>query len=237
MRDLMRDYREAKPEQRVALATELLGAAEPNYDLLSKLSGIETNTEQRMKIFGSALIPAVVAAREIAVRDEVDEVAFGELMKTVRLWEAVLPEDPTMPLLLLPRLQKWGKAEQADALWAKAFAAQQQVCDRSPQSAEAHNNLAWLCAITRRQLETGLVHAQKAVALAPKTAAYLDTLAEVEFQLGRPKHALELIKQAVELAPDFEYFQQQQARMQKGDRASFPPEPDQEFDEATPPEQ
>ncbi len=228
MRDLIRRYRAGDLKEKQAIAAELVAATEPDYKLLSQLAAAEPDHAQRLQVFSPAFEPAFMKFYEVIQLDEVNDVAFGGLMKSVRLWEAVIPEDLAVPLFLLPRLEKWGKKEQAEAVFARALAAQQQVCGRAPQNAEAHNNLAWLCAIGRRQLATGLEHAQQAVVLAPKSAAYIDTLAELEFQMGRTERALELIKQAVELDPDFKYFQQQQKRMEQGDRAAYPPDPEME---------
>ena len=60
---------------------------------------------------------------------------------------------------------------------------------RQPDNPELHNNLAWLAARLHRRLETGLTHANEAIRLAPDQAAYLDTLAEVQFQLGQRDRA------------------------------------------------
>ncbi len=224
IRDLLRNYRDGSLDEKQAMVSELVDATEPNDALLGQLSATETNPAQRALIFGTALQPVALAITDLAGQDEPDDVSFNKLMKAVRLWQVVMPEDLSVPVLLLPPLDKWGKKEQADALFAKAFAAQKKLCAQTPLSADADNNLAWLCAVARRELEAALLYAQKAVELAPKSAAYWDTAAEIEFQLGHQARALELIKKAVELEPQFHYFRQQQERMQKGDRKSLPPE-------------
>src|SRR5207248_5772574 len=48
--------------------------------------------------------------------------------------------------------------------------------------ASAHNSVAWVSVCCGRNLDKALIHARKAAELAPKTAAYHDTLAEVLFR-------------------------------------------------------
>ena len=53
-----------------------------------------------------------------------------------------------------------------------------------PDSAYAHNSAAWVMANCRRDLDAALKHAEKAVKVEPKSAGYIDTLAEVTFRRG-----------------------------------------------------
>jgi tetratricopeptide (TPR) repeat protein len=99
-----------------------------------------------------------------------------------------------------------------------------QLCKDFPRSGELHNQLAWLSARCRRELDAGLDHAGQAAKLAPKNAGYLDTLAELHFQRGDQKRALEIIAQAIALDPHLEYLRQQRQRMMAGDRNAPLPE-------------
>jgi len=69
--------------------------------------------------------------------------------------------------------------------------------------------LAWLCAKCDRNLPEARVWAQKAVKMAPGDAAILDTLAEVNFHLGRPDEAARIETQALNLQPDDPYMKKQ----------------------------
>lgn len=224
MRELMRRYAGGELAEKQAIATDLVGRSAPEYSVLSRLAATETDQATRLEVFGPALEEPFLRLYELVLRDEIDVIGLERVQHAVRLWEAVAPEDLTVPLLLLPRFEKWGQKEPADALFARALQVQQQRCARQPDHAEGHNNLAWLCAIGRRQLELGREHALRAVALSPRSAPYLDTLAELEFQLGRTARARELIKQAIGLEPEFDYLQQQLQRVEQGDRQSYPPE-------------
>ena len=102
---------------------------------------------------------------------------------------------------MLPMIEDAGKAAEAKAYYEKTRAFAKEACRLFPNFAMAHNNLAWLDSRSRRHLDEALKHAETAVRLRPRTAAYLDTLAEVHFALGNREKALELSTKAVKLAP------------------------------------
>ena len=86
------------------------------------------------------------------------------------------------------------------------------------QDAEAGtlNALAWYCATADAYLEESLEAATRAVALAPEEAGILDTLAEVQFRLGRTEEAIATIDRALALSPDDAYLQSQRERFEAG---------------------
>ncbi len=84
-------------------------------------------------------------------------------------------------------------------------------------SARDLNNYAWLIAIqpesTHEQLEAALLLAERAVAeTRRRDPTLLDTLAEVQFQLGRPDLAVPIIDEAIARAPDEPYYREQRRR-------------------------
>ncbi|HEY5659014.1 MAG TPA: rhomboid family intramembrane serine protease, partial [Myxococcota bacterium] len=89
------------------------------------------------------------------------------------------------------------------------------------------NNRAWFIAegmdASREHLEAALLLAERAVAETQRTqASMLDTLAEIEFQLGRPERAAEIIEEAIAQAEDerfAEYYREQRRRF-RGERAA-----------------
>ena len=93
------------------------------------------------------------------------------------------------------------------------------------------NNYAWLIAIkpesTGEQVEAALLLAERAVAETQRSdPTFLDTLAEVQFRLGRPELALLIIDEAIDRAPGEPYYQEQRRRF-TGERApdDRPPDP------------
>jgi hypothetical protein len=101
-------------------------------------------------------------------------------------------------------------------------------------SAEELNNRAWQLATLRNakpeELAVALMLAQRAVeATQRRDATILDTLAEVQFQLGHPESAIAIIDEAIAREPDEVYYREQRRRF-LGERARDdrpdPPLPD-----------
>jgi hypothetical protein len=79
------------------------------------------------------------------------------------------------------------------------------------------NDFAWSIAIDpeakREHLEAALLLAERAVAETERgEAAMLDTLAELQFQLGQPELALQTIDEAIAREPDETYYREQRRR-------------------------
>jgi membrane associated rhomboid family serine protease len=98
-------------------------------------------------------------------------------------------------------------------------------------SAHELNNYAWMIAIrprsTREQLEAALLLAERAVAeTARRDPTLLDTLAEVQFQLGHPELAVLTIDEAIDQAPLEPYYREQRRRFTgERDPHDRPPDP------------
>jgi tetratricopeptide (TPR) repeat protein len=72
-----------------------------------------------------------------------------------------------------------------------------ETCIRNyPKSDRALNYLAYMLAEADRDLDQARGYVERAIAMAPDNAAYLDTLGWIYFQQGRHKEALKEIKQA-----------------------------------------
>lgn len=100
----------------------------------------------------------------------------------------------------------------------EAFSIFRKVLELDEQNAPAHNNIGFLLSRkeneARYNLTEALHHAKKAVALEPTNPNFLDTLADIQFQQGHPTQAIELIQQAIQLAPQEDYFKNQLLRFQ-----------------------
>jgi tetratricopeptide (TPR) repeat protein len=149
---------------------------------------------------------------------------FDEARKEIDACLALLPGDTELPLALVPELTKRGRKAEADNLYARVVAAHEKVCADYSRCASSHNEVAWLAARCRRDLEKALVHSRRAMELEPRQAGYLDTLAEVHFQRGDRERAIELMKKGVELEPKKDYYRQQLRRFEAGDPAAEVPE-------------
>jgi predicted Zn-dependent protease len=134
------------------------------------------------------------------------------------------PGEVELPILVYQPLIAKGKKELADNIFASAKKTIQKVGDDYPNCAWAHNSAAWLSACCKSDLIWGLNQAEMAVKLDGKSAAHLDTLAEVLFQLKRQNEAVEAQTKAVALEPTKIYYKKQLKRIQNGDPSVDRPE-------------
>lgn len=81
-----------------------------------------------------------------------------------------------------------------------------------PMDATTLNNLAWMYAKTGRRLDDALELSRRAVALAPKSDIFIDTMAEVYYQLGDTETAIELMQQCVQLNSTELHYRENLAR-------------------------
>ncbi len=136
-------------------------------------------------------------------------------LASVQAYFDLSPGNASIGEELLPMLESLGKEAEARDFYEKTRALSKEAVRLFPKSAMAHNNLAWLDARSRRQLDEALHHAETANRLKPDNAAYLDTLAEVHFAMGDREKALELSNHAVTLTPQDQELLGQQKRFQE----------------------
>lgn len=140
--------------------------------------------------------------------------AFREMDRAEALQPALLD----LPILMVSALQRAGEKERAAALYQRVKARWEQAVRDYPNSADAHNQIAWLDARCRRDLDSALEHARKATTLAPQVASYFDTMAEIHFQLGDREKALDLMKKCLSMPnANLSFYQLQLKRFEKGD--------------------
>jgi tetratricopeptide (TPR) repeat protein len=88
--------------------------------------------------------------------------------------------------------------------------------NKYPDDYSALNAFAWRMTELETQLEEALVKVRHAVSLLddkPDTQAnIIDTEAEVLWKLGRIDEAVEAIDKAIEISPDYQYFQDQKTK-------------------------
>jgi tetratricopeptide (TPR) repeat protein len=168
-------------------------------------------------------VPALV--HQNRARAFVVDKKFAEAKKEWELCLQLVPGNVNLPIYLVAELEKAGNKQDANDVFNQVFTLQQKLCADFPKSSTSHNTLAWLGAVCRRQLPLAEEHANKAVALAPDYAGYIDTLAEVHFQQGRQAKAIELMKGCIALEPKNDYFKKQLKRFEAGDpKADVPDE-------------
>ena len=109
-----------------------------------------------------------------------------------------------------------GREKDGRELFERVFLTTREQMDQSDPT--SNNDLAWLCARCDERLRDALELARKAVAARPENAAYLDTLAEVNFRLGKSEEAIKLEKKALELRPGDEFMLKQLKRFEGGEK-------------------
>ena len=117
--------------------------------------------------------------------------------------------------VVIKELDRLGATEAADRIYNAIGKHYVDVLEDYPDSPLARNNYAWLSASSNRNLETARRHALVAVKLRPHVQQYSDTLAEIEFLLGRPAAAFKLSKRCVQLDPTRTYYRQQKERFRR----------------------
>ncbi len=117
---------------------------------------------------------------------------------------------------LLPILRSRGRQADADRIFAAAYELFKAQLDQTPDQAEAMNNLAWVGGRSGERLEEAFALSSAAVELEPDNAAYLDTLAEVNFRRGDAAVAVELERRALLLRPGDPFMETQLRRYEAG---------------------
>ncbi|HZK80231.1 MAG TPA: hypothetical protein VFC46_04170 [Humisphaera sp.] len=133
-----------------------------------------------------------------------------------RLCLAYQPFDTDAASGAVKVLMKLHRETEADAIYSQTRAGLERLCEEFPESATAHNALAWLAARSARDLDLALLHANQGCKLEPKAAAYMDTLAEVYRVRGDRKKALELMHKCIEIEPNVPLFKRRLAEFEAG---------------------
>lgn len=167
-------------------------------------------------------VPSLIA--RLRCRSAIDNGDFDKVDSFAAKAFDLQPGEVELPILVYQPLIAKGKKELADKIFASAKKTIQKVGDDYPNCAWAHNSAAWLSACCKSDLIWGLNQAEMAVKLDGKSAAHLDTLAEVLFQLKRQKEAVEAQTKAVALEPTKIYYKKQLKRIQNGDPSADRPE-------------
>ena len=134
---------------------------------------------------GSTLI--VLASYQTAMGDK--EAAH----KGYREWLAKNPDDVAVHLAFANSLQLSQQEEEAGVHYAAALSS-------NPNDPIALNNMAWI--VKEKDPTLALEYAKRALALAPKSAEVMDTLAVVEYYNKDYERAARTIERALQGSPD-----------------------------------
>lgn len=140
---------------------------------------------------------------------------IDEAMAEVRAGLNAMPGNVEIAIGFVPDLERAGKKKEADEVYEKIKTAIETAIKDYGNSPELRNSIAWAMVNCNRDLDEALKHAQKAVEQAPRSAGYIDTLAEVYFRKKDRVKALEYMKKCAELEPHNPYFRKQIERFEK----------------------
>ena len=110
------------------------------------------------------------------------------------------PSNTSLVEDLYPILVRAGLEKEAEEFYQKLNRYGENALSLFPESAQDLNSNAWLKARCGKDLDTALIRSRRSNELSPDNYAYLDTLAEVHFQQGDRKRAVELSEKAVKLS-------------------------------------
>ena len=127
------------------------------------------------------------------------------------------PHSATIAEEYLPRLRDAnGGKELADQLFEQIRAGHLEVLKKYPNSGLYNNNYAWVCTTNKLYLDEALVTAELVCKNEPNNATYLDTLADVCFNLGQVDRAIQLMEKCRRMDPSSEHFIEQLAKFKTG---------------------
>ncbi len=119
----------------------------------------------------------------------------------VEVAKRLQPQDVEMVCQCYPLLLKAGEKEIAEEIFASYERVMEVQIKDWPNDSTALNNLAWMYSQCDRKLPEALKLSQRAVELAPNSAIFLDTLAEIHFRAGRIDAALNTMRDCVRMDP------------------------------------
>lgn len=174
------------------LRTPLLESLQRGSPLLQFLCNRNYHSSLRAAAQRSRLHSAVAC---------IENQQFAAAERHIRIGQVQQPQDIEMVVQCYPRLidqQQEEFAERIFKLFEDTMLAQ---IETWPNDAMALNNLAWMYSQCDRKLEDALVYSDKAVSIAPSSAVYIDTLAEIHYRSGRLKEATKAMLECVRLDP------------------------------------
>ncbi len=151
-------------------------------------------------------------ARAIACIEQQDWQGFQHTVKVARQLQS---QDIEVVCQCYRRLRDAGKTELAEQLLADYEREMELQLQRWPQDSTALNNLAWMYSQCDVKLERASELSHQAIELAPSSAIFLDTLAEIEFRAGDIASAVETMRECVRLDPRESHYRENLVRFRQ----------------------
>ncbi|MGC2414041.1 MAG: XrtA/PEP-CTERM system TPR-repeat protein PrsT, partial [Stellaceae bacterium] len=178
-------------EEASKVADELKTAAPDNVDVI-ELEGLVAQGLGRVDDAAAAFARVAALKGAADVRRRADsELRLGhpdDAAKTLQAWLDAHPEDDQTRKIWADICVKDGRLAEADKQYAE-------IVRRDPKNAIAQNNLAWILS-QLGEANQALDHARAAVALAPQSVEFLDTLGTILLHSGNPAAAVDALDKA-----------------------------------------
>jgi cellulose synthase operon protein C len=188
--------RQGKVADAKAVAAQLqkeIGNSPAGLTLEGDLLGVESKWAEASQLYKKAF----GIEKSVAVGVKLHQAYFrankiSDADAFITEWFVAAPNDITMRLYA-------GEHEIARQRWPEAVKHYDVVLKTDPKHTAALNNVAW--ALNKMKDPRALSLAEQAYALAPQSPAVIDTLGYLLVESGNTSRGLELLRQAVSLAP------------------------------------
>lgn len=125
------------------------------------------------------------------------------------------PCDGSLADNFFPAIRAAGLVKEHDQWFALSWDKLQQIIKRFPAGHNSRNTAAWLAARANRQLDTAEAQLKQSLAAFPRQAAFLDTMAEIQFARGHREQALEWSRKSINAMPTDSAIRRQYHRFLK----------------------
>lgn len=206
-----------QPVLQAIRARVLAALGRPDEAVASARQAIEQSTQIfQLEAVTDQLIPALGTETAMRVLEETStgerapatqlmvariEALLGRydasLVRLKQVREAVPADSPVQAMVT--RLM--ASSQMAAGQYAAAIENFKQMIEQSPNNVEALNNVAFLLADNLDRGAEALPYAERAAALAPRSAEILDTLGWVQYKAGQPTVAIETLRRSVARQP------------------------------------
>ena len=190
---------------------ELLSQSLELY-MLSKMRPVNANSVLSPRRSLSYLINLGITKAKI----DIENGKIKEAEKRLEDLQKINPSDSSMLEDIYQLLVDANNKEGADKLFQTTYLTSKSTVDRFPNHGQHNNNHAWLLSRCAKKLDEALIHADRAVKIDPDNGAFLDTLAEVHFQLGNRSKAIEISTKAVQILDGDNQVKRQLERFKNG---------------------
>lgn len=205
----IRDMRNANTQYMLSRVYVARGDDSAAAGALEKMLALKARSDLVFTGRGEGVVAEMHWRKARAARQRGDAKAMAENVSALLRHP---PPDPDQAIEMVNWLDDSGLKDDAARLFEPVYQQAKALLDASPNNPGRMNDVAWLCARTRRRLPEAVQLADRAIELMPESAAFLDTAAEAHFASGNAARAIELESKALQIRPNDAFMRSQLAR-------------------------